>query len=140
MVPYVPPTYSVDNQWCCFTLNYSMEWCAIALRKSRALLICLRFMCSVHITLKPAACIFSTPFLKTISLFSKRFFFQKMFALYTVNIQERFLIKRGLSWHAYGIWNNIIDCLPCRYFVFKVNARSLRIPRREDFKWNFVDR
>ena len=43
-----------------------------------------------------------TPFLKTISLFSRRFF-HKILSLCMVSIQERFLIKSGLLWRAYGI-------------------------------------
>ena len=53
----------------------------------------------------PVVCIFITPFLKSISLFS-RSFFGKFLTLCMVSIQERFVIKNGLWWRAYWIYNN----------------------------------
>ena len=54
------------------------------------------FMHNYHMrTIKAAACIFFTPFLKTISLFS-RWFFQKILSLCMTSIQEWFVIKSGL--------------------------------------------
>ena len=44
-----------------------------------------------------------TPFLKSISLFSRRFF-GKILSLCMVSIQELFLIKSGLWWRMYGRW------------------------------------
>ena len=48
------------------------------------------------------ACIFFTPFPKTISLFLRRFF-QKIRSLCMACIQERLLIKSGLWWRENGI-------------------------------------
>ena len=54
------------------------------------------FMHNYHMrTIKAAACIFFTPFLKTISLFSTSFF-QKILSLCIGSIQERFVIKSRL--------------------------------------------
>ena len=61
---------------------------------------------TVRALLEPAVCIFFTHFYKTISLFSRRFF-QKILSLCMVNIQERFLIKSGLWWRAYGSWKQL---------------------------------
>ena len=57
---------------------------------------------TVRAPLQPAACIIITPFLKTISLFSSRFF-QKILSLWMVSIWERFIVKSGLWWiHLYS--------------------------------------
>ena len=53
---------------------------------------------------------FFTPFLKTISLFSRRFF-QKILSLCMVSIQERFPIKSDLWWRMYGTERKLL------YFV-----------------------
>ena len=47
-----------------------------------------------------------TPFLKAKNVFL-RSFFHKILTLCTISIQERFQIKSGLQWRAYGIyfWN-----------------------------------
>ena len=56
-----------------------------------------------------------THFLKSISFFS-RSFFQKILLLCMVGIQEWFLIKSGLWWHAYG--NLIIS----KWYSIKVDG------------------
>jgi hypothetical protein len=56
---------------------------------------------NVQTLIWPAVCILFTPFLKSISFFS-RGFFGKTLSLCMASIQERFLIKCGSWWRVYG--------------------------------------
>ena len=78
----------------------------------------LRKYYTVRAPLYPKACIFFTPFLKTISLFSRRFF-QKILSLCMVSIQERFLIKS-----AYVIWFEITHLDSSWIWVFFVEFQT----------------
>ena len=73
--------------------------------------------------LSATAWIFFTPFSKTISLFSRRFF-QKILSLCMACIQERLVIKSGLWWRAYGSVHNVKNTLHGLKYVDCINIWS----------------
>ena len=58
-------------------------------------------------------------------LFSRRFF-EKVMSLYGASIQEGFIIKSGLRWHAYSICFESAAFLDKKKNVFRKNFNSLR--------------